>query len=105
MRIGFSGVPAALIFDPARKTSAENDVAPVVGGFTPATTAPGSIVTVTPDRTNTMPSMSYRHPPSQTWLSVTLPLIVALPCQCSPFGPSPGAPGHATCRPTSVHGW
>src|SRR5262249_34014949 len=92
MRIGEPDVPAALIFEPRRKISADTLVGPPVpalGGFLPTTRAPGWIVTVMFGCTKVRPSTSTRQPVSQIWFEPIVPLTVARVVQLSPPDPLP----------------
>src|SRR5262249_47747529 len=106
--MGCSAVPAALILEPRRKTSADTlSGESGLGGFLPTTSAPGWIVTVTPGWTTAKPSTSTRHPVVQTWLMFRFPVTVVRVVQLSPPGPEPGFETHGipdspSHRPTSV---
>src|SRR6185503_16030540 len=57
--IGLAGVPAALIFEPGRKTSTDGVGAP----FTPCTIAPGWIVRTTPGAMKVVPVTVWTFEP------------------------------------------
>src|SRR5262249_19040676 len=79
IRMGDAGVPTALSLEPRRKISAETLVGPPfpgLGGFFPTTSAPGSMVIVTPLATKVSPSMSTRQPAIQCSFAPMVPLLV-----------------------------
>src|SRR5262245_2549685 len=105
IRMGFAGVATALILEPRRKISAETFVGPpfpALGGFLPTTSAPGSIVIVTPLATKTSPSMSTRQPAIQCSFPPMVPVLVARVVQLSPPGPEPAFAVHGVV-PSPVH--
>src|SRR5262249_22091409 len=105
IRMGCAGVATALILEPRRKISAETVVGPPfpgAGGVLPPTSAPGSIVIVTPLATKTSPSMSTRQPAIQCSFAPIVPLLLARVVQLSPPGPLPAFAVHGVC-PSPVH--
>src|SRR5262245_40027943 len=105
IRMGCAGLATALILEPRRKISAETFVGPPLpglGGLLPTTSAPGSIVIVTPLPTKTSPSMSTRQPAIQCSFAVMVPVFVVRVVQLSPPAPVPALAVHGVV-PTPVH--
>src|SRR4029077_445035 len=105
IKTGADGFATALIFEPRREISAETFVGPPLpglGGFLPTTSAPGSMVMVTPLATKVRPSMSTRQPAIQCSFALMVPLLVVRVVQLSPPGPEPAFAVHGVV-PSPVH--